>query len=62
MRSVEETARTHDFTHLILEAQVYAIPFYAKLGYIAEGDIFLDCGIEHRLMRKGIRANPNTPT
>ncbi len=52
MRYVEETAHAQNFTRLILDAQLYAIPFYAKLGYIAEGEIFLDSGIEHRLMTK----------
>lgn len=34
-----------------LEAQLHAIPFYERHGYRAEGDIFLDAGIEHRLMK-----------
>jgi predicted GNAT family N-acyltransferase len=35
---------------LILDAQVSVIPFYEKLGFDAEGDIFLDANIEHRRM------------
>lgn len=35
-----------------LDAQVYAIPFYEKLGFKAEGPEFDDAGIPHRLMRK----------
>ena len=34
-----------------LDAQTYAIPFYQRLGFIAEGDEFLDAGIPHRHMR-----------
>ena len=34
-----------------LEAQIQAIPFYENHGYVAEGDLYLDAGIEHRLMR-----------
>ena len=34
-----------------LEAQIHAIPFYEAHGYKAEGDIYLDAGIEHRLMK-----------
>ena len=52
MRRVEQAARILGYTELILEAQVHALPFYEKLGYAAEGGIFLDCNIEHRLMRK----------
>ncbi len=34
----------------VLGAQMYAIPFYEKLGYRAYGPIFLDAKIEHRDM------------
>jgi predicted GNAT family N-acyltransferase len=34
-----------------LSAQVRAIPFYARHGFIAEGAIYLDADIPHRLMR-----------
>ena len=52
MQTVEQTARERGFTQLVLDAQCYAIPFYEKLGYVPEGDIFLDCDIEHRFMSK----------
>lgn len=52
MREVERHARTVGFRRLILDAQCYAIPFYEKLGYEAEGEIFLDANIEHRFMSK----------
>lgn len=52
MRFVEETAQAQGYRHLHLDAQCYAIPFYEKLGYVAEGEVFLDAGIEHRFMRK----------
>jgi predicted GNAT family N-acyltransferase len=35
-----------------LDAQLQAIPFYEKLGYTAQGPIFDDAGIPHRLMTK----------
>jgi predicted GNAT family N-acyltransferase len=37
----------HDIT---LAAQMHAIGFYERLGYVARGDVFLDAGIEHRWM------------
>jgi predicted GNAT family N-acyltransferase len=37
---------------LILDAQVAVIPFYERLGFVAEGDIFLDAAIEHRRMTR----------
>jgi predicted GNAT family N-acyltransferase len=36
---------------LYLHAQVAVIPFYEKLGFEAEGDIFDECNILHRLMK-----------
>lgn len=35
----------------VLSAQVSAIGFYERFGFQAEGDTFLDAGIEHRRMR-----------
>lgn len=55
MRFIEAHARAQGFTRLILDAQRYAIPFYEKLGYVAEGEIFLHCDIEHRFMQKSLR-------
>ncbi len=34
-----------------LDAQVQAIPFYERHGFIAEGEVFMDAGIPHRRMR-----------
>lgn len=36
----------------VLDSQTHAIPFYERLGFVAEGDIFDDAGIPHRLMKK----------
>ncbi len=35
-----------------LDAQVAAIQFYERLGYVTEGEEFLDAGIAHRRMVK----------
>lgn len=40
------------FETLILDAQVSVIPFYERLGFVAEGPVFLDCNIEHRKMKR----------
>jgi len=42
-----EKARKMDTTLLVEKSQVAAKGFYEKLGFIAEGEIFLDAGIEH---------------
>jgi predicted GNAT family N-acyltransferase len=36
-----------------LDAQVQAMRFYERLGYVAEGPVFDENGIPHRLMLKG---------
>jgi hypothetical protein len=45
------------FTKSVIEAQVTVIPFYERLGYVAEGDAYDDgSGILHRVMRRSRRA------
>jgi predicted GNAT family N-acyltransferase len=43
-------ARTKDFSIVILHSQLSAIPFYEKLGFIAQGPIYDEAGIPHRNM------------
>ena len=40
----------------ILGAQVPVIGFYEKLGFVAHGPVFDDCGIPHRTMTLKVRA------
>ena len=37
-------------TSVILSAQVYAIPFYEKAGFVVNSDVYDDAGIAHRDM------------
>lgn len=39
---------------LTLSAQLHAIPFYAARGFVAEGPVYLDAGIEHRSMKRSL--------
>ena len=51
MRKTIEVCKTQECVkRSMLGAQMYAIPFYEKLGYRAYGPIFLDAEIEHRDM------------
>lgn len=53
MEHVMTSARAAGFTHALLEAQLYVIPFYEGLGFIAEGPEYDDgSGILHRVMRR----------
>lgn len=37
-----------------LNAQVDAVPFYARLGFVAEGEVFMEAGIAHLAMSKAL--------
>lgn len=51
MREILATAMEQGYEQAILDAQVQALPFYEKLGFVAEGDEFLDANIPHYAMR-----------
>ncbi|MFJ2744015.1 GNAT family N-acetyltransferase [Streptomyces sp. NPDC087440] len=55
VRGIEEAARGAGLTEVDLHAQTHALGFYERLGYVAYGPVFLDAGIEHRGMRRGLR-------
>jgi predicted GNAT family N-acyltransferase len=42
------------FVEVILNAQVQAMGFYARHGFVAEGEEFLDAGIAHVRMRRAL--------
>ena len=43
-------ARFQGIKSIILHSQITAIPFYEKLGFQAQGDIYEEAGIPHRNM------------
>lgn len=46
-----DAARAQRWPDVELSAQVDAIGFYEKYGFVAEGEEFLDAGIRHKMMR-----------
>jgi predicted GNAT family N-acyltransferase len=52
MERAVEIARTMNARDIVLHAQLTARPFYARLGYREEGDVFDEAGIAHVTMRK----------
>lgn len=50
MRFIVADAQARGFSAAILGSQTYAIPFYEKLGFVAEGPEYLDADIPHRDM------------
>ena len=47
-------AKDHEITEIVLHAQLTARGLYEKLGFIPEGQIFEEAGIQHITMRKTI--------
>lgn len=45
-------AKEQGYGEAILAAQCHAQGFYESLGFVAEGDVFLDAGMDHVWMRK----------
>lgn len=52
MRAIETEAAERGLRGVVLHAQTSAIPFYEAIGYVAEGEVFLEADIAHRVMRK----------
>jgi predicted GNAT family N-acyltransferase len=53
-----DQARALGYPALEAHAQVHAIPFYEKFGFVAYGDRFDECDIAHRMMRVELAAAP----
>jgi predicted GNAT family N-acyltransferase len=49
---LEERARERGLAAVELHAQVHALGFYERYGYVPFTDVYLEAGIEHRSMRK----------
>jgi len=50
LQSLLEAARALGCIHICLHAQTHAIAFYARHGFVAVGDKFIEAGIPHREM------------
>lgn len=49
-----EEGRKRGLTTLRLDAQLHALDFYARRGFVVEGSSFLDAGLPHQTMRLGL--------
>lgn len=63
LRTLVECARERGFAAVTLSAQLAAIDFYARSGFIVEGPEYDDAGIAHRTMRRTLApfAPPERP-
>jgi predicted GNAT family N-acyltransferase len=52
MRAILASAGAANVTETLLDSQVQAMGFYARLGYEPEGPEFLEAGCPHRRMRR----------
>jgi len=52
IKRMEQLAAENVFSQVELGAQIHAINFYEKLGYQICSEVFMDAGIEHRMMKK----------
>jgi len=50
-----EEAQRMGLPDVSLGAQLSAIPFYEGAGFQAYGDVFLDAGIDHKMMKRVLR-------
>ena len=49
---LEAELRGRGIAEIHLNARVEALPFYERLGFLAEGPVFIDIRVPHRHMRK----------
>lgn len=54
MHAMIEYCEEAKATLIELHAQLYLEQFYARFGFIAHGEKYLEAGIEHITMRKGV--------
>ena len=54
LAALEELRRQPGVSEAYLGSQSHATGFYEKLGFVVEGEEFLDAGIPHRHMRRAL--------
>ncbi|AWB46514.1 GNAT family N-acetyltransferase [Paenibacillus sp. CAA11] len=52
VRFSEELGAARGYHSIMLHAREAAVPFYSKLGYEPEGEMFMEVGIRHQRMLK----------
>ncbi|SDX91184.1 GNAT family N-acetyltransferase [Citreimonas salinaria] len=58
VKAAVEAIRARPDTHIAaLGAQLPALGFYERLGFVAYGPVFDDAGIDHRMMKRDLRAS-----
>lgn len=60
LRMLIEKARGLRLSGVYAHAQLSAMAFYQKAGFVAEGEVFMEAGIPHRLMRLNLTPSSQT--
>jgi predicted GNAT family N-acyltransferase len=55
MERLHAVARARKQPRLWCHAQLTAVPFYERLGYVRSGDVFVEAGIDHVRMEYALR-------
>lgn len=56
LRQLIDRARSLGWPEVVLDAQVDAVRFYQREGFVSEGELFEDSGLLHQGMRKALTA------
>ncbi|MCQ8103768.1 GNAT family N-acetyltransferase [Methylomonas sp. SURF-2] len=60
LRFLLEKARRLGLETVSANAQLAALDFYRKAGFVAEGEVFMEAGIPHQIMRLSLQPLDNT--
>lgn len=61
LQALMAAAPAQGFSQIVLHAQSYVAPFYARHGYLIEGEEFIEAGIAHRTMRIALASSNPEP-
>ncbi|WP_245150680.1 GNAT family N-acetyltransferase [Pollutimonas harenae] len=56
LRTLVDQARGRQCMEVVLSAQLHAQDFYIRHGFVPEGAVYMDAGIEHITMRHALTA------
>ncbi len=59
LAALEQRAAQRGLAEVTLHAQVHAVGFYERAGYVAFTGCYLEAGIEHVSMRKSLTREPS---
>lgn len=58
MEALLNEARSRGYKQVDVDAQIYAIPFYQKFGFVEHGKEFVDAGLPHKKRKMKLKIKP----